>query len=59
MDRATLGRLLLALVGIVIVSVGFMVWFLPLGLIFFGASLVWIAFSWQSLVVARLSDEVS
>ena len=59
MDRATLGRLLLALVGVANLVVGFMLWHIFLGFIFLGASLVLTAYAWQYLTAVRLSDEVS
>lgn len=53
------GRILLALLGIVFISVGCLLWSASLAFIVFGGFCVLIAYVWQYLRAAGVSNEVS
>jgi hypothetical protein len=59
MDSGTVGRILLALLGMVFISVGCLLWSAPLAFIVSGGFCVLIAYVWQYLRAAGVSNEVS
>jgi cytochrome c-type biogenesis protein CcmH/NrfF len=53
-------RILVALLGVACVTVGFFLWFVPLGFIVVGCVMVFVMYAWQYFVArAGVDNEVS